>query len=120
MVPQAKRRSCKASVVVKVRHGLGLFLDHAAEDLDRRIARDLALAQDDQPGQVGARQVLEDRARSRRREDDRRIAALDQRADRDGDGADDAPGRILAQGSAGRVSAWLAAASRSVERTCQA
>ena len=49
-----------ASVVAEGGHGLGLFLDNAAEDLERRIARDLALAQDDQPGQVGAGQVLED------------------------------------------------------------
>ena len=82
-------------------HGLGLFLDHAAEDLDRRIARDLALAQDDQPGQVGPGQVLEDRAGAGRREDHRGIAVLDQRADGHGDGADDAPGRVVAEGLGG-------------------
>ena len=82
-------------------HGLGLLLDDAAEDLDRRIARDLALAEDDQPRQVGAGEVLEDRAGGGRREDHRGIAVLEQRADRGGRGVDDAPGRVVAEGLGG-------------------
>ncbi len=40
-------------------HGLGLFFNHAAHDLDRGIARDLTLAEHDQPWQVGPGQVFE-------------------------------------------------------------
>ena len=88
----------KASVVAKVVTASGSSSTTLPRISTRRIARNLALAQDNQPGQIGAGQILEDRTRSGRRDDDRGITVVDERADRDRDGADDAPGRILAQG----------------------
>ena len=73
-------------------------LPRISTGVSRGISRWL---RDDQPGQVGARQVFEHRARAGCGEDHGRIAALDQRADRHGDGADDALGRIFAQGLGG-------------------
>ena len=51
----------------------------------------------DQPRQIGPRQVLEHGSGARCRQDDRRISALDQRADGVGDGVHDSAGRFLAQ-----------------------
>ncbi len=67
------------------------FLLDSAEHFDGRIAGDLALAEDDQPWQIGAGQVLEHRPGLRRREDDRRIARFDERPDGLGHGPHQAP-----------------------------
>ena len=50
--------------------------------------------QDDQSGEIDPGQVLEDRPGLGRAEDDRRMARLDQRGDRRGDGPDQAPGDL--------------------------